>query len=152
VPDSKEMAFASLESLRLLAESRAPIRIQVDSGRREHLLAHPEEVFAVGLPDGYEEMPLARLVHPLCIEASGRVSPLLHGFHPELELGNLHNGPLIELAAEWRLTRCPAFYEHCRAGWKTLERAGAPALLSWYDELSHMPVKGASVAVSTAIQ
>jgi Fe-coproporphyrin III synthase len=151
VPDSKEMAFASLEALRILAESRAPIRIQVDSGRREHLLAHPEEVFAAGLPDRYRELPLARLVHPLCIEASGRVSPLLHGFHAELELGNLHNRPLSELATEWRLTRCPSFYEHCRAGWNTLGRDDAPALLSWYDELSHMPPKRASVGMSTAI-
>lgn len=151
VPDSREMAFASLEALRLLTESHVPIRIQVDSGRREHLLAHPEEVFAAGLPDGYREMPLARLVHPLCIEASGRVSPLLHGFHTELELGNLRDRPLSELANEWRLRRCPSFYRHCRAGWKTLWRDDAPALLSWYDELSHMEPERASIETSTAV-
>lgn len=139
-PDSQEMAFASLESLRLILEDESRIRIQVDSGRRQHLLEHPEEVFAGGAPGNLETLPLARLVHPLCIEASGRVSPLLHGFHREFELGNLHDRPLGELAADWKLSRCGGFYDFCRRGWSTLADEGAPDLVNWYDALSHMPV------------
>jgi len=139
-PDSQEMAFASLESLRVIVEGDAKLRIQVDTGRREHLLEHPEEVFAGGAPDDLETMPLARLVHPLCIEASGRVSTLLHGFHREFELGNLHSRPLCELAVDWRSSRCAGFYDFCRRGWATLESDDGPSLVNWYDALSHMPV------------
>jgi MoaA/NifB/PqqE/SkfB family radical SAM enzyme len=146
-PDSREIAFATLEGLRFALANESRILVQVDGARRLHLLEHPEEVYAAGLPDGHEQAPLAELVFPLCIEASGRVTPLLHGFHPELDLGNLHDGGLRELAAGWRLGRCGDFYEHCRTAWETLADENAPALLSWYDELSHRPVSRPLTAV-----
>jgi Fe-coproporphyrin III synthase len=139
-PDDREMMFAVLEALRLGTEHSGRIAIHVDVAHRDDLLDNPGDVFAAGVPGDPDLLSLADLVRPLVIEASGRVSPLLHGFHSEFELGCLYHQPLSELGRVWRRERCSAFYEHCRQAWQDLTMPEAPSLSNWYDELSHRPV------------
>jgi len=139
-PDDREMMFAVLEALRLGTERRGRISIHVDIAHRDDLLDNPGDVFAAGTLGDPELLSLADLVRPLVIEANGRVTPLLHGFHSEFELGYLYLQPLSELGSAWRRERCSAFYEHCRQAWQDLTRPEAPSFSSWYDELSHRPV------------
>lgn len=138
-PDDREMMFAVLEALRLGTERRGRIAIHVDIAHRDDLLDNPGDVFAAGAPSEPELLPLADLVRPLVIEANGRITPLLHGFHSEFELGFLYHQPLSDLGHAWRRDRCSAFYEHCRQAWQDLTTPTAPSFSSWYDELSHRP-------------
>jgi MoaA/NifB/PqqE/SkfB family radical SAM enzyme len=139
-PDDREMMFAVLEALRLGTERGGRISIHVDIAHRDDLLDNPGDVFAEGAPSDPEHLSLADLVRPLVIEANGRVTPLLHGFHPEFELGCLYLHPLSDLGRDWRRERCSAFYEHCRQAWQDLTKPEAASFSSWYDELSHRPV------------
>jgi Fe-coproporphyrin III synthase len=138
-PDDREMTFAVLEALRLGSEPSRRIAIHVDVADRDDLLDNPGDVFAAGAPGDPEVLSLADLARPLVIEANGRVTPLLHGFHSEFELGCLYRQPLSELGRARRRERCSAFYEHCRQAWQDLTRPEAPSFSNWYDELSHRP-------------
>jgi MoaA/NifB/PqqE/SkfB family radical SAM enzyme len=136
LPDARELAFGIVEALRLAVEYSGKIAIQVDVAYKDDLLRHASDVFAAGLPPDSDHLPLAELLHPLVIEASGRVSPLLHGFPASFELGNLHRSSLEAMARDWRRERCSMFYQHCRGAWLALTGAAGPPLVNWFDELS----------------
>lgn len=136
LPDAQELAFGIIEALRLAVEYEGKIAIQVDVARKDDLSRNPSEVFAAGLPPHAETLQLAHLVHPLVIEASGRVSPLLHGFPKVFEFGNLYDAAFQEMEREWRDERSHRFYDHCQGAWREFTGPTGPPLINWFDELS----------------
>jgi len=128
VPDTTELAFAFVESLRLRGEDA--VAVQLDVVRRGDLLRHPEHFFADA---GAVPARLGEWLSPLVVEASGRVVPLTYGLDPRFALGSLADTPLSTLAAEWS----PApFRQLCRDVHADLTGDGAPEFVNWYEQVA----------------
>lgn len=130
VPDTTELAFAFVESLRLRGEGGPAV--QLDVVRRGDLLRHPERFFA---GEAEEPVPLGRWLSPLVIETSGRVVPVTYGFDARFALGSLADAPLATLASEWS----PApFRQLCREAHAALTGDDAQEFVNWYEELARL--------------
>jgi MoaA/NifB/PqqE/SkfB family radical SAM enzyme len=140
VPDSRELAFALIESRRLAAAYGLPV--QVDISRRADLAVWEAELR--GQPDEGADT-VAQWLSPVVVETDGTVVPLTYGFPREYALGSLYDASLPTLAERWD----PAgFRTLCRDTVGRL-RTENRAFFNWYEELGatyrrHRPVAGAS--------
>jgi MoaA/NifB/PqqE/SkfB family radical SAM enzyme len=132
-PDAVELGVAVLAATAEAA--RRSVAVHVDALWRDDLAAHPGRFLGTGDVGPPE---LGDWVRSLVLEASGRVVPLAHGFDRRLELGNLHQAPLSELAAAWHEQRAPAFADVCRRAFDVLTRPDAPPVTYWYAALAEI--------------
>ena len=129
-PDELESAYAFLEAARLRELYAERLTVQLDLVHGDLLRAAPERAYA---DDVDSDAPLAELVSPLVIEASGLVVPLQFGFAPAYALGNLRVAPLGELAAQWRRERLPAFSRVCRSAFEAITAPADLPFANWYE-------------------
>ena len=127
VPDAVEVAFAAVEAMRL--RSFIPIRLmQIDVATRHDMLASPERFLVISAaPD----LPLARWLTPLVLEADGIPVPFTFGFPSQFALGNVMLASLPEIADAWD----PGGV--LELAWSTLaeqRRPGGPPVVNWYQE------------------
>jgi MoaA/NifB/PqqE/SkfB family radical SAM enzyme len=129
-PDELESAYAFLEAARLRELYAGQLTVQLDLVYGELLRAAPERAYADAVD---RDAPLAELVSPLVIEASGAVVPLEFGFARAFALGNLREAPLPELAARWRRERLLAFERVCRGAFDHITAPTDLPFANWYD-------------------
>lgn len=129
-PDELESAYAFLEVTRLRELYAEQLTVQLDLVHGELLRAAPERAYA---GDADPDAPLAELVSPLVIEASGAVVPLEFGFARAFALGNLRDAPLGELAERWRRERLPAFSRVCRGAFDAITAPAELPFANWYE-------------------
>jgi len=129
-PDALESAYAFIEVARLRALYEDRLTVQLDLVHGELLRAEPARAYANGFDP---QAPLAELVSPLVIETTGRVVPLQFGFASALELGNLHDAPLGELATRWRQAVLPVFSDVCKAAFADATMPTDLPLTNWYE-------------------
>lgn len=128
---------AYLAFLRLRERLGDRIDIRLDFAHREVLRSEPWRGWTEAAGDG-EAIRLADLVSPLVVEADGTVVPLQHGFPRGHALGNLHQAPLRDLAADWRKRSGYArFRAECEAILHdvTADRDALPAF-NWFEAVS----------------
>jgi MoaA/NifB/PqqE/SkfB family radical SAM enzyme len=129
-PDELESGYAFLEAARLRKVYGEQLTIQLDLVHGDLLRSSPERAYADDADPG---APLAELVSPLVIEATGLIVPLEFGFARAFALGNVREAPLDQLADRWRRERFPAFAAICR---RAFEEVTAPAdlpIANWYE-------------------
>ena len=129
-PDELESAYAFLEAARLRELYAEQLVVQLDVVHGGLLRAAPDRAYAGDLNT---DAPLAELVSPLVIEASGLVVPLQFGFARTFALGNLKESPLGELATRWRDERLPAFARVCRSAFDDITAPGDLPFANWYE-------------------
>jgi MoaA/NifB/PqqE/SkfB family radical SAM enzyme len=129
-PDELESAYAFLEAARLRELYAGSLTVQLDLVHGGLLRGAPERAYA---DDVDPDAPLAELVSPLVIEASGAVVPLEFGFARAFALGNLREAPLSELAARWRSERLPAFARVCRTAFDDITAPAELPFANWYE-------------------
>jgi MoaA/NifB/PqqE/SkfB family radical SAM enzyme len=129
-PDELESAYAFLEAARLRELYAGRLTVQLDLVHGGLLRTAPERAYAAGVnPDA----PLAELVSPLVIEASGLVVPLQFGFARAFALGNLREAQLGELAGRWRRERLTAFSRICRSAFDEITAPAELPFANWYE-------------------
>ena len=129
-PDELESAYAFLEAARLRERYAEQLTVQLDLVNGDLLRRAPERSYA---DDVDRAAPLAELVSPLVIEASGLVVPLEFGFSRAYALGNLRHAQLGELAERWRGERLPAFLRVCRSAFDQITTPAELPFANWYE-------------------
>jgi Fe-coproporphyrin III synthase len=129
-PDELESAYAFLEAARLRELYAEKLTVQLDLVHGDLLRQAPERAYA---DDVDPDAPLAELVSPLVIEASGMVVPLEFGFARAFALGNLLDAPLGELAARWRRERLTEFSRVCRSAFDAITAPAELPFANWYE-------------------
>ena len=132
-PDSTELVFGYLETLRLQALFGERCPIHLDICDRETFLRSPQNVFAGVKAEDAAHLPLSALVSPLIVEADGTVVPLFFGFPRAFSLGSLHEAPLRELSIRWRREGYDAFREVCQAVFDSVSRQRDLEFFNWYE-------------------
>jgi MoaA/NifB/PqqE/SkfB family radical SAM enzyme len=132
-PDATECAYAFIEAARIQKMAGTRLFVQVDLSHRMFVGADPERVLAGHLKATASEMPLADLVSPLVIEPDGTVVPLAHGFSRQYALGNLHCGPLHELAVKWRRDVYSEFHSLAGRVFEEITTSSELRYFNWYE-------------------
>ncbi|MBB4964435.1 radical SAM/SPASM domain-containing protein [Saccharothrix violaceirubra] len=124
-PDAVELAYAAVELGRIAAEHG--MAVQLDAVPRTTLSRTPEAFMAAPTAG-----PLGRWLTPLVVEANGAAVPVSYGFDRRYSLGNVHDRPLSDLAAQWDPE---PFRELCRTTWERLVEGRTGPLVPWYGHL-----------------
>jgi MoaA/NifB/PqqE/SkfB family radical SAM enzyme len=132
-PDQLESAYAFIEVARIRELYRDDLTVQLDLVHGDLLRSHPERAYAT---ESDPDAPLAELVSPLVIDASGLVVPLQYGFSPAFAFGNLHDSQLGELAQRWRHEKFAAFAAICKAAFEDATAAVELPIANWYEVVS----------------
>jgi Fe-coproporphyrin III synthase len=132
-PDSTELVFGYLETLRLQALFGEHCPIHLDICDRETFLRSPTSVFAGAEPEDAARLPLSALVSPLIVEADGTVVPLCFGFPRAFSIGSLYEAPLRDLAIRWRRESYDAFRGVCQMVFESVSRQGDLEFFNWYE-------------------
>ncbi|MEU5696106.1 radical SAM protein [Actinosynnema sp. NPDC020468] len=126
-PDAVELAYAAVELGRIAEEHG--LAVQLDAVPRTVLTRRPGAFMAAPVePD----TPLGRWLTPLVVEANGAVVPVSYGFDRRFWLGNVHDRPLADLAADWDPD---PFLTLCRGTWERLVNGRTGPLIPWYGHL-----------------
>jgi Fe-coproporphyrin III synthase len=139
-PDWLEASFAYVEAARVQALVGEEMFVQLDVAHRDALLRQPERIFATGMADNAQDLPLAELISPLVIETDGTVVPLEYGFPKNYALGNLHDAPLEELQAVWRRETFAKFLEVCRGTYAAISEHPEQSFVNWYEKVNYQAV------------
>lgn len=137
VPDATEASYALLEVARLRAAYGPALRLQLD--------LVPAAAFATLLAElvTADSGPLSRLLSPLVVEPDGWCVPLQYGFPRAFALGNLHAGPLDQLAGAWTDGVLPALRDVARDVARQLGEPGAPPVIDGYERLAQAALASA---------
>lgn len=137
-PDAIEESYAYLEAKRIQAKVGDRLFVQLDLTRGDVLREHPELVFADSPTSVSSDKPLAEVVSPLVVEASGVVVPIEYGLGSRYALGNLHEAGLRELAYRWRRESYPEFRRLCQAAFDEATAAAPLPFVNWYAILNRL--------------
>ena len=127
VPDVVELGYAAVEAARLRASGQ--LFIQYDILPRTALVEHADRLLA-----SREAAGNASWLSPIVLEADGEVVPVTYGFNRRYSLGNILQGRLRSMLAQW----CPKdFLQLVRETSDDMAADERQALVNWYGSLAH---------------
>lgn len=150
-PDARELSFGFLEVARLQREYADRLVIQYDVLDRAVVRAAPARAFAGPPPaaDAVRDIPLARLLSPIVVQADGRVVPLQYGFDPRFALGRIGEDAFAAMADRYRRGGYHRFLDLARGVWA--EVGDAPEHLPFVNWYAAMTRASAREPVGAAI-